>query len=54
MEGIFGDLFDYNDDGMLDTFEKATDFTAFTSIIDSAENAEKIDELELMDEEQNI
>ena len=36
--GLFGDLFDFNKDGKLDTFEKAAKLGAFMQMIDSAEN----------------
>ena len=39
--GIFGDLFDFNNDGKLDTIEKAAEFGAFMQMIDS----DKSDEL---------
>lgn len=39
--GLFGDLFDFNDDGKLDAFEKAAEFGAFMQMVDS----EKSDEL---------
>ena len=35
--GLFGDLFDFNGDGRLDTLEQATEFTAFMNLIDSEE-----------------
>ena len=35
--GLFGDLFDFNNDGKLDTFEKAAEFGAFMQMIDSEE-----------------
>ena len=35
MKGFFGNLFDMNHDGKLDTFEKAADFAAFASTLDS-------------------
>ena len=38
--GLFGDLFDFNNDGKLDTFEKAAEFGAFMQMIDSEKNAE--------------
>ena len=38
--GIFGDLFDFNNDGKLDSFEKAAEFSAFMQMIDSAKNDE--------------
>ena len=33
--GIFGDLFDFNNDGKLDAFEKAAEFGAFMQMIES-------------------
>ena len=38
--GIFGNLFDFNNDGKLDTFEKAAEFGAFMQMIDSEKNDE--------------
>lgn len=37
---IFGDLFDFNNDGKLDSFEKAAEFGAFMQMINSAKNDE--------------
>ena len=62
MAGLFGDLFDFNHDGKLDGFEKATEFATFTSIMDE-ENEEEMEselevagldatELEFMDEDE--
>lgn len=34
MFGMFGDLFDFNHDGKLDSFEKAAEFATFMSIMD--------------------
>ena len=54
--GLFGDLFDFNNDGKLDAFEKAVEFGAFMQMIDSAENDEltaaglDVDELDAMDD----
>lgn len=54
--GIFGDLFDFNGDGNLDSFEKAVEFGAFMQMIDSCQKDEltsaglDMNELELMDE----
>lgn len=53
---IFGNLFDFNGDGKLDTFEKAAEFGAFMQMIDSAKKDELIAagldpaELESMDD----
>ena len=38
--GLFGDLFDFNNDGKLDSLEKAAEFGAFMQMIDSAKNDE--------------
>ncbi len=38
-KGFFGDLFDFNGDGKLDTFEQAADFCAFMDIIDEDEES---------------
>lgn len=38
--GLFGDLFDFNNDGKLDTFEKAAEFGTFMQMIDSAKQEE--------------
>lgn len=54
--GIFGDLFDLNGDGQLDSMEKAVEFGAFMQMIDSCQKDEltsaglDMNELELMDE----
>ena len=37
---LFGDLFDFNNDGKLDSFEKAAEFGAFMQMIDSVKNDE--------------
>lgn len=53
--GIFGDLFDFNRDGKLDSFEKAAEFEAFMNMIDGCQKEEisaaglDVDELDLMD-----
>ena len=35
--GLFGDLFDFNGDGRLDSLESAVEFNAFMNLIDSEE-----------------
>lgn len=47
MGGLFGDLFDFNHDGKLDTFEQAAEFATFASIMDAEEARERADELEM-------
>lgn len=44
--GLFGDLFDFNGDGRLDSLESAFEFNAFMNLIDSEEeeNEDDIDE----------
>ena len=42
--GLFGDLFDFNNDDKLDSFEKAAEFDALMHMIDSEEHGEKEDE----------
>ena len=42
--GLFGDLFDFNNDGKLDAFEKAAEFGAFMQMIESKKSDEKDDE----------
>ena len=37
MNGFFGNLFDFNHDGKLDSFERTTDFVAFTSMMEDEE-----------------
>lgn len=56
--GIFGDLFDLNRDGELDSFERAVEFGAFMNMISDSQRDELIaagldvDELDLMDEDE--
>lgn len=62
MGGLFGDLFDFNHDGKLDTFEQTAEFATFASIMDAEEAKEKeeeldmsgleLDDLEMMDEDE--
>ena len=33
--GLFGNLFDFNGDGKMDTFEQAAEFATFASIMDA-------------------
>jgi len=58
MSGLFGDLFDFNRDGQMDSLERALEFQAFSELIsdDKAEELEDagldIDELSDMDEDE--
>lgn len=38
-KGFFGNLFDFDHDGKLDTFEKAADFMAFTELMNESEGS---------------
>lgn len=42
--GLFGDLFDFNNDGKLDIIEKAAEFGAFMQMIESEEQHEEENE----------
>ena len=38
MNGFFGDMFDFNQDGKLDGFERVADFAMFTSLMEDEED----------------
>lgn len=40
---LFGDLFDFNNDGKLDTFEQAAEFGALMNLLESEEENEDED-----------
>ena len=40
-KGLFGDMFDFNGDGMLDSFERAADFAAFVNLTSGNDEQEK-------------
>ena len=42
--GLFGDLFDFNGDGKLDSIEQATEFSAFMNLLDSEEEENSEDD----------
>ena len=46
MKGFFGDLFDMNHDGKLDSFEQATDFATFATMMDSINKTGVFEETE--------
>ena len=56
--GMFGDLFDFDGDGKLDSFEKAAEFGMFMDMVESCEQNElesaglDVDELSLMDDDE--
>ena len=45
MPGIFGDMFDFNRDGKLDAFERASEFAFIHNVMENEEQSKK-DELE--------
>ena len=56
MNGFFGNLFDFNHDGKLDSFERTADFVAFASLMEDEEEKTELKmsgldpaELEFMD-----
>ena len=49
--GLFGGLFDFNNDGRLDSFERAAEFMAFEEIMNESKKDELIsDEFDMDDE----
>ena len=59
-KGFFGGMFEFNNDGKLDSIERSADFGMFMNMIDSAQKDElasaglDMDELDLMDEDERI
>ncbi len=54
MKGLFGGLFDFNHDGKVDTFERATGFATFASVMHSMESEKESTEFECdVDEEED-
>ena len=49
--GLFGDVFDLNHDGEMDTFELALEFSVITDMEESSDDA---DEEELYEDEDNF
>ncbi|WP_461811707.1 hypothetical protein [Faecalimonas sp.] len=43
MNGIFGDLFDFNHDGSLDTFEQAREVSFFSELMDAEEKRKALE-----------
>ena len=50
--GLFGDLFDYNNDGKLDSFEKAAEFSFVMSAINALDHDENEDEFDEENDEE--
>lgn len=46
MPGLFGDMFDFNHDGKLDSFEKAAEFMFFEEVIMKDSESDDDDEEE--------
>lgn len=44
--GLFGDLFDFNGEGRLDSLEQAAEFTAFMNLLDSEEEENSEDDID--------
>ena len=42
--GLFGDLFDFNGDGRLDSLESAIEFNAFMNLLDAEEEGNNGDD----------
>lgn len=59
-KGFFGGIFDFNNDGKLDSLERAADFGMFMNMLDFAKEDElasaglDVGELDLMDEDERI
>lgn len=44
MAGFFGNMFDFNRDGNLDSFERAADFCAFNELMNAQQSADILDD----------
>lgn len=45
MFDLFGGLFDFNDDGHIDTFERGAEIAIVTSVLDDSQESENEDEM---------
>lgn len=45
MFDLFGGLFDFNDDGHIDTFERGVEIAIVTSVLDDSQDSENEDEM---------
>ena len=52
-KGFFGDLFDINHDGKLDSLERTMDFMVFSELMDEEERNELLDD-EVLDSNDDI
>ncbi len=48
--GLFGGMFDFNNDGKMDSFEKAAEFGFFMQMMDEAEKNDSDDSTDDFDE----
>ena len=51
MPGLFGDMFDFNHDGKLDSFEQAAEFMFFNDVIMKNNDASDFEDDEMDDDE---
>lgn len=49
-KGFFGGLFDFNNDGKLDTFERTMDFMAFHEMMNESDGSSDDEDEDLVDE----
>lgn len=54
MNGIFGDLFDFNRDGKLDAFEQAAEFSFLNELMDEEEKREALEAEEIDPEDYDL
>ena len=52
-KGFFGGLFDFNNDGKLDSFERAADLFAFVNMVSESEKEESEDDDTDFDDEED-
>ena len=49
--GIFGDIFDFNNDGEMDAFESAMEFAVYNDIVESTNDTDSNDDIDSIDKE---
>ncbi len=52
--GIFGDMFDFNHDGKLDTFEQAAEFSFIMNMMEEEEKQKRAEQQDEFDEDLDI